>query len=161
MQNGRPTTPESIRKAKGTLQKCRVNENAVRVNGNVLLDKLPKPPKDLPALWKKFYNMVAQELLTLGLLSTQNTFIVYRYTKYARTWQECSEKINSGNYVTVMVTAQGSKIPMVTPYLTIMRQMEKEMKNIESEFGFTPAARSRIIGNVAGVNREEEEFENL
>lgn len=160
MPNGRPTTPETLRQAKGTLQKCRINTNAVQVNGNVLLDKLPKPPKDLPAQWKKFYTMVAQELLTLNLLSTQNTFIVYRYTKYAKAWYESSEKLGT-NYVTTMQTVQGAKIPMVSPYLTVMRQMEKEMKTVESEFGFTPAARSRIIGNVAGVNREEDEFENL
>ena len=158
---GKKTTSESLRAAKGTLQKCRINESALNVRGNVLLSKLPKAPAELPLKWKRFYLMVAQELMTLGLLSVQNTFIVLRYTKYAKAWQECSEKIDTSDYIDMMTTVQGSHVPMVSQYLNVMLKVEKEMRSIESEFGFTPAARSRIVGNVAKVNVEEDQFENL
>ena len=158
---GRKNTTESIKAAKGTLQKCRVNTNAVKVSGNVLLDKLPTAPREFPTKWKKFYLMVAQELIVLNQLTSVGSYQLYRYTNSAIDWDNCKNIIKEQGYVTKIVTAQGTKMDMINPHISVMRQAEKEMRAFESEFGLTPAARSRIIGNVSKVNIEEEEFENL
>lgn len=62
---------------------------------------------------------------------------------YAR-WVQASQKLAQGGMVEKLKTKTGGEYYAISPYMTIVSQCMATMKQFLSEFGMTPASRSRI-----------------
>jgi P27 family predicted phage terminase small subunit len=113
-----------------------------------LLADLPEPPDFLnqPALdewWR-----IVEELQRLGMLTTFDVTTLAAYCQSWGRWVEAERKIAALRAVNpdAALLVKGSLSNLVpNPLIKIARLAAQDMVKYACEFGFTPAARSRIV----------------
>jgi P27 family predicted phage terminase small subunit len=151
MQPGRRPTPTNLRVLRGN-------------PGHRPVPKEPKPTKlaqcpDPPAFLEDYaaeeWNLVAPELHSLGLLTTVDKASLaaycYNYGQW-RTAAEALKKMAANDLVFHGLLVKRESAVVQNPLVYIARKAAAEMVRYAAEFGFTPAARSRIA---AGVDNQE------
>jgi P27 family predicted phage terminase small subunit len=83
---------------------------------------------------------VVVDLAKLNMLTNLDRAALAAYCGAYAMWADATEHINK--YGTVVKSPQG--FPIQSPYLSIANRQAEIMMRIASEFGFTPASRSRI-----------------
>jgi P27 family predicted phage terminase small subunit len=83
---------------------------------------------------------LTKELSKLGLMTHLDRGAVATYCGAYAMWAEAMEQIQK--YGTMVKSPNG--FPVQSPYLSIANRQAELMMRIASEFGFTPASRSRI-----------------
>ncbi|MEC9367514.1 MAG: phage terminase small subunit P27 family [Pseudomonadota bacterium] len=97
------------------------------------------PPELGPAAQKEWGRLVG-DLSRLGLLTNLDRTALATYCNAYALWSEAIEQI--GKFGSVIKSPKG--YPIQNPYLAIANRQAEIMMRIAAEFGFTPAARSRI-----------------
>jgi P27 family predicted phage terminase small subunit len=98
------------------------------------------------------------ELAKLNLMTNLDRGALAAYCGAYAIWAEAMEQIQK--YGTMIKSPTG--FPIQSPYLAIANRQAEIMMRIASEFGFTPASRSRISAPAPdqlplfGVNREDQ-----
>ena len=95
----------------------------------------------------------AKELSTLGLLTAIDRAALAAYCEAWGTWIDAVEKVREFGAI-LKVPSTG--FPMQSPYFSVANQAQKQMRAYLTEFGMTPASRSRI--EIEPV-KEADEFE--
>ncbi|MBG1252189.1 phage terminase small subunit P27 family [Burkholderia pseudomallei] len=134
---GRKPLPATVKKLKGTLQKCRVNPHEPRPTR-----QLGEPPDYMSDAAKEAWRY-AVENAPLGLLSSLDAAVLERWANCAGLYREALAKINRAG-VAGMIIKTPSGILRRSPLMDVIRDLALEMKGYESEMGFTPASRSRV-----------------
>jgi P27 family predicted phage terminase small subunit len=147
--------PTVIHKLRGNPSKKRIRpEPKFRKDGSI-----PAPPRYLgqgPA--REEWLRISSEVYRLGLLTAAdlNPFAAYclAYEQWITAIEDCRDK--RGRLILVTVTANGNDQP--NPALVALRKAAYDMVRYATEFGLTPASRSRIA-----INAEEagDEFDDL
>jgi P27 family predicted phage terminase small subunit len=83
---------------------------------------------------------LTKELSKLGLITQLDRGALATYCGAYAMWVEAMEQIQK--YGTMVKSPNG--FPVQSPYLAIANRQAEIMMRIASEFGFTPASRSRI-----------------
>jgi P27 family predicted phage terminase small subunit len=101
---------------------------------------VPDCPAELGEVARREWDRLASELGELNLLTTLDRAALAAYCGAYALWAESTEAIQK--YGTMVKSPSG--YPIQSPYVSIANRQAEIMMRIASEFGFTPASRSRI-----------------
>lgn len=135
MAAGRKPTPTNLKILYGNPGKRPLNQNEPKPK-----PVAPTPPKHLNNIAKKEWKRVAKELEPLGLLTTIDMAALAAYCMAYSRWVEAEDMIRQHG----MLVKSPNGYPMQSPYLAIANKALDQMKGFLTEFGMTPASRSRI-----------------
>lgn len=102
--------------------------------------RIPDCPSELGPVAKREWERLVGELGKLKLLTNLDRAALAAYCGAYALWAEASEAIQK--YGTMVKSPSG--YPIQSPYVSIANRQAEIMMRISSEFGFTPASRSRI-----------------
>src|SRR4051812_15458725 len=101
---------------------------------------VPDCPTELGPIARKEWDRLIGELSGLRILTSLDRAALAAYCGAYALWAEATEAIQK--YGAMIKSPQG--FPIQSPYLAIANRQAEIMLRIASEFGFTPASRSRI-----------------
>jgi P27 family predicted phage terminase small subunit len=101
---------------------------------------LPECPPELSPAAQREWRRLAGELSKLNLITNLDWGALATYCGAYGMWAEAMEQIQK--YGTMVKSPTG--FPIQSPYLSIANRQAEIMMRVASEFGFTPASRSRI-----------------
>src|SRR5260370_29932779 len=101
---------------------------------------LPECPPELSPAAQREWARLTGELSKLSLITNLDRGALATYCGAYAMWAESMEQIQK--YGTMVKSPGG--FPIQSPYLAIANRQAEIMMRIASEFGFTPASRSRI-----------------
>ncbi len=132
---GRRPKPSRMKVLTGNPGKRPLNPNEPQPEPAV-----PECPPELGAVAKQEWDRLAAELRSLRILTTLDRAALAAYCNAYGLWVEAIEAIQK--YGTMVKSPSG--YPIQSPYVSIANRQAEIMMRIASEFGFTPASRSRI-----------------
>ena len=149
---GRKPKPTALKMLEGNPGKRPLNENE------------PKPPKGtircptwLEAEAKKEWRRLAPSLEAMGVLTTADITAFAGYCQAYARWKEAEEFISQHGSIFQTPSGYVQQVPQVS----IAQQNLKIMQSFCSEFGLTPATRSRIIAGNGDKVDEDDPMEQL
>ena len=101
---------------------------------------VPECPAELGAVARREWNRLAGVLAPLRILTDLDRAALAAYCGAYGMWAEATESIQK--FGTMVKSPSG--YPVQSPYVSIANRQAEIMMRIASEFGFTPASRSRI-----------------
>jgi P27 family predicted phage terminase small subunit len=101
---------------------------------------IPDCPGELGETARREWNRLVGELAALKLLTNFDRAALAAYCGAYALWAEATEAIQKYG---VMIKSP-SGYPVQSPYVSVANRQAEIMMRIASEFGFTPASRSRI-----------------
>jgi P27 family predicted phage terminase small subunit len=101
---------------------------------------IPDCPAELGEIARQEWNRLVGELAALGLLTNLDRAALAAYCGAYALWAEATEAIQKFGAMIKSPTGY----PVQSPYVAIANRQAEIMMRIASEFGFTPASRSRI-----------------
>ncbi len=101
---------------------------------------IPECPPELGPVARGEWDRLVGELTALKLLTNLDRAALAAYCGAYALWAEATEAIQK--YGTMVKSPSG--YPIQSPYVAIANRQAEIMMRIASEFGFTPASRSRI-----------------
>ncbi len=117
-------------------------------------DKPPKPPSFLSAYAVEEWKRISVEVHALKLLTAIDVMPFAAYCEAYARWRTAEEALAvmaSKDPVMCGLIVKGKHGTAIeNPLVYTSRRAAQEMLRVASEFGFTPAARSRINGGVGG-----------
>jgi P27 family predicted phage terminase small subunit len=102
--------------------------------------EIPECPPELGTVARREWDRLAGDLVALRMLTNLDRAALAAYCGAYALWAEATEAIQK--YGTMVKSPSG--YPMQSPYVSIANRQAEIMMRIASEFGFTPASRSRI-----------------
>ena len=117
--------------------------------------RLPSPPAHLSKEARREWRRSGAFLLQLGLISDldRSAFAAY-CTAYGR-WIETEDALRT--YGVMIKSPNG--FPMQSPYLSVANKAMEQMRSLLSEFGMSPATRTKV--SAIPQPHEPDEFELL
>ena len=137
---GRRPTPTRLKLLTGNPGKRPLNEDEPQPE-----PAIPECPPELSPLGRKEWDRLVGELSALRMLTHLDRAALAAYCGAYALWAEATEAIQK--YGVMIKSPQG--FPIQSPYLSIANRQAEIMMRIASEFGFTPASRSRISAPAA------------
>lgn len=101
---------------------------------------IPECPPELGPVAQKEWQRLVGELCALRILTNLDRAALAAYCGAYALWAEATENIQK--FGTMVKSPSG--YPIQSPYVAIANRQAEIMMRIASEFGFTPASRSRI-----------------
>ncbi len=101
---------------------------------------IPECPAELGPVARREWDRLTGELSKLKLLTNLDRAALAAYCGAYALWAEATEAIQK--FGTMVKSPSG--YPIQSPYVSIANRQAEIMMRISSEFGFTPASRSRI-----------------
>jgi P27 family predicted phage terminase small subunit len=115
---------------------------------------IPDCPAELGETARREWNRLVGELAALKLLTNFDRVALAAYCGAYALWAEATEAIQKYG---VMINSPFG-YPVQSPYVSVANRQAEIMMRIASEFGFTPASRSRISTH---ANTEPTLFDDL
>jgi P27 family predicted phage terminase small subunit len=138
---GRRPTPTRLKLLTGNPGKRPLNRDEPRPDVVA-----PECPAELGPVAHQEWDRLVDELIALGLLTNLDRAALAAYCGAYALWAHATESIEK--YGAMIKSPQG--FPIQSPYLAIANRQAEIMIRIASEFGFTPASRSRISTPASG-----------
>jgi P27 family predicted phage terminase small subunit len=132
---GRKPKPTRLKALTGNPGKRPLNPNELAPDAEI-----PECPAELGPLARKEWDRLVAQLGPLRLLTQLDRAALATYCGAYGLWAEATEAIQK--FGVMIKSPQG--FPIQSPYLAIANRQAEIMMRIASEFGFTPASRSRI-----------------
>jgi P27 family predicted phage terminase small subunit len=132
---GRRPKPSRIKALTGNPGKRPLNPNEPQP-----APAMPECPPELSPLAREEWARLGAELSKLNLMTQLDRGALATYCAAYGFWAEALQQIQK--YGTMVKSPTG--YPMQSPYLAIANRQAEIMMRVASEFGFTPASRSRI-----------------
>jgi P27 family predicted phage terminase small subunit len=132
---GRRPKPTRLKVLTGNPGKRPLNEDEPHPEPAV-----PECPPELGEAARREWDRLVHELAALRLLTNLDRAALAAYCAAYGLWADAIENINK--YGTMVKSPTG--YPIQSPYVAIANRQAEIMMRIASEFGFTPASRSRI-----------------
>jgi P27 family predicted phage terminase small subunit len=104
--------------------------------------KIPSCPRHLSKEARKEWRRISKELLQLGLLTTVDRAALAAYCQAWAHWVEAVEAMAEVDFTMVATTDKGYQ--HVSPWFGVANIALKQMRAFLTEFGLTPASRSRV-----------------
>jgi P27 family predicted phage terminase small subunit len=100
----------------------------------------PECPEELSPVARREWDRLVGELAALRILTNLDRAALAAYCGAYSMWAEATQNIQK--FGTMVKSPTG--YPVQSPYVSIANRQAEIMMRIASEFGFTPASRSRI-----------------
>ena len=148
---GRKPVPTSLKLLHGNPGKRKINSAEPKPTG------VPSCPKHLSKVAKAEWKRISAELITLGLLTSVDRAALAAYcAAYAR-WAEAEEKLQQ--FGTVIKTKNGN--PVQSPFVGVANRALELMHKFLTEFGMTPASRTRLQVQPMQPDADDEFWANM
>jgi P27 family predicted phage terminase small subunit len=144
---GRRPKPTRLKLLTGNPGKRPLNANEPRPEAAI-----PECPVELGPVARREWDRMAAELASLRILTQLDRAALAAYCGAYAMWAEATQAIQK--YGAMIKSPTG--YPVQSPYVAIANRQTEIMMRIASEFGFTPASRSRIA---APITREATLFD--
>jgi P27 family predicted phage terminase small subunit len=148
MPRGRKPKPTALKKAEGNPGKRALNADEPQ-----LAPALPDPPAHLTGEALIEWNRVAPDLFKAGVLTIADRAALAVYCQAWADWVEACGEMAVGNKV--ITTEKGYQVQ--SPWVGIANRAMDKMLKFASEFGLTPASRTRIHAEPPKTPEEEAE----
>lgn len=148
---GRKPTPTAIKELEGNPGKRKLNENEPKPE-----KKAPSCPKWLDKEARKEWHRLAKKMEAIGILTEVDMAAFAAYCQSYARWKQNEEFITE--HGSLVRTPSGYW--MAVPQVAMAQQYMKQMGKFATEFGLTPASRSRLIAG-AGDSKAGDEMEEL
>lgn len=135
---GRKPAPSALKKARGTDQPVRMNNQAIEPGK---LSKMPPAPKWFSKTAKAIYKQKSDELIAQGVMSTLDIDMFILYCHEYATYIETSEVLTKIPYTDALSEASEKVHKRLTQQNS---KAWERSKSIAIEFGFTPSSRARV-----------------
>lgn len=132
---GRKPLPTHLKIIKGNPGKRPLNKNEPQFTREI-----PECPDHLDAVAREEWERITQELYRLNLLTTVDRAALAAYCQAWSRWTEAELNLRK----TGMVVKTKDGYPLLNPYLSVINKTLLQMRAFLTEFGLTPASRSRI-----------------
>ena len=133
---GRRPKPTRLKLITGNPGKRPLNANEPKPEATI-----PECPAELGPVARREWDRMATELAPLRILTQLDRAALAAYCGAYAMWAEATESIQK--YGTMVKSPTG--YPVQSPYVSMANRQAEIMMRIASEFGFTPASRSRIM----------------
>lgn len=150
---GRPRKPTALKKLQGTLQKCRTNPAEPRPAHEL---KNTLPPDYMTESAKQIWTF-ALDQAPEGMLTTLDFAVFSRWVVLYDQFMILSSAIKREG--TIQENEDGTLA--VNPMLRALNQTAATLRALETELGFTPASRSKVISLKCGAGAPKNAFEGL
>lgn len=159
-RGGRKPMPTHLKLLRGNPGKGKINREEPEP---ALPPAPPDPPSVLTGYAAAEWRRIAGELFRLKLLTTFDIYPLAAYCQAYQNWRTAVEKLEliakrDPPMAGLLIKTQKGGVMQNPLYLTV-RQSANDMVRYANEFGFTPAARSRISTVEAG--RTKGKFDGL
>lgn len=134
---GRPRKPTAVKKLQGTLQKCRANPAEPTPQNDL---KAMTPPEYLTDSAKEIWAFALSQAPE-GMLSTLDFGIFSEWAVVYDQFLTISESIKKGG--TLRRETDGELVP--SPLLSKLHSTITLLRGLQSDLGFTPSSRSRVV----------------
>lgn len=159
-KRGRKPVPTKIKELRGTGRPDRKLENEVQLDE---AEVIPVAPKELSPEAKELWYAVCEQAKKIGLLSKIGVFQLERYVDAYDVYLTAKSNIrNKRNKIQLLARRKGSTGVIQTvknPYWGFMQEAHKMMKEIETEWGFTPSSATRIPSPKQEDDKTNDEFD--
>jgi P27 family predicted phage terminase small subunit len=119
--------------------------------------RLPVAPAHLGEAARKEWRRAGRFLVQLGLMSDLDRAAFAAYcTAYGR-WVESEEALKT--YGVMLKSPNG--FPVQSPYLAVANRALEQLRSLLSEFGMSPASRTKVSASPLVEEEEEDEIEAL
>jgi P27 family predicted phage terminase small subunit len=146
-RNGPPKKPTKLKIAEGTFRQDRAVQNEAQPE-----IAIPSAPRQLSREARREWRRLSHELYRLGLVSRIDRAALAVYCEAWSDWLDATEKVaESGK---VRTTEAGNVIE--NPYYSIKKRAAELMHKFLTEFGMTPASRTRINAIDADKRHEDD-----
>ena len=146
MKAGRPPTPTALKILGGTAQPCRVRKDEPKP---AVLADLPMAPPELHGRAIQEWYTVAGELLIQRMLHAVDLSLLAAYCNEIGIYWEAEELLRKNGRVVMVPRADGVQVLTAVPYVAIARNALRTAQSLAAQFGFTPAARTRLSAPAA------------
>ncbi|MCE7072000.1 phage terminase small subunit P27 family [Dyadobacter sp. CY327] len=143
MGAGRPPKPTAQKVLEGTARADRMLSNEMMP---AKIEHIPSPPRYLTDNAKKEWKLVCADLIELDMLAGVDLSLLSAYCQEMADYVMACEKLKDPEIGYVMTIARegGSSYSQQTPWVSIKNTALGNALKLANQFGFTPAARSRI-----------------
>jgi P27 family predicted phage terminase small subunit len=145
MPPGRKPKPTALKALAGNPGKRALNRNEPRPAG------IPTAPKHLDREAKREWKRVSSELIALGLLTSVDRAALAAYCAAYSRWITAEENVQKFGAV---IKSPKSGYPIQNPFLGIANTALDQMRKFLTEFGMTPASRSRLSVDAAATSSD-------
>ena len=149
---GRKPKPTAMKELEGNPGKHPLNTSEPKPN-----KKAPACPKWLEPEAKKEWRRLAKQMEAIGILTEVDMAAFAGYCQAYARWKEAEEFITQHGD---MVRTPNGYLQQV-PQVSIAQTNLKIMLKFCEQFGLTPSARSRMVGEENGAEKETDEMELL
>ena len=117
---------------------------------------IPKCPEHLSDSAKEEWERISPELVAMGVLTVSDRAALAAYCQSFATWAEAERLIQEKGIVEDTFDSEGQPTgTKAAPAVNIAVKMLQQMRAFLTEFGLTPASRSRIrVGGPDGQERD-------
>jgi P27 family predicted phage terminase small subunit len=144
---GPPPKPTALKQLAGNPGKRPLNKHEPKPTGT------PTCPTHLDSAAKREWTRISRELTKLGLLTNVDRAALAAYCAAYSRWAEAEKQIQKFG----LVIKAPSGYPIQNPYVGIANTSLDIMRKFSSEFGLTPASRTRL--HVEPTATEQDPFE--
>lgn len=132
---GPPPTPTNLKVLRGNPGKRKLSTTEPDPT-----PAIPSCPAHLSKEARREWKRISKELLANGIVSKLDRACLAGYCDAYATWAEASKQLQE--FGTVFKAPSG--YPMASPYLAIRNTALDQMRAFLTEFGMSPASRSRV-----------------
>ena len=147
-RSGRPRLPSAVKKARGTYAKSRAAQNEVTFPVTKL-----EPPDWLSKRALEEWHRVVPLLYSVKVLTEPDLIALANYCSVVGVAIKAQEEVNRLGLFAAKI--HGSKMRRVNPLIKVAQEARTQALRYAIEFGLTPAARSRVMGQPAKSPSEE------
>ena len=134
-QRGPAPTPSSVKRRRGTFRRDRAPKNEPHPGRG-----RPRCPQWLSAEAKRAWRQIVPELENMRVLTRADRNALARYVQLWSRWREAEQHIQDHG----AVVKSPAGYPIQNPHVSIAAKLAGLLSRLESEFGLTPSARTRI-----------------
>ena len=143
---GRKPTPTALKIAEGNPGKRRINGREPKPPGS-----LPDCPEHLSDTAREEWHRIAGSLNKIGLLTQVDRSTMAAYCQCYGRWVEAEQKLKE----TPLLYQTQTGYVQQSPWLSVANKQLELMGRYMTEFGLTPASRSRVAAVVEGATAPE------
>lgn len=132
---GRKPDPTALKLVKGNPGKRPLNDKEPRLE-----TRIPPCPKYLEGEARKEWRRITKQLQINHLITEADRSLLAAYCQAYKIWVDATEKVNK--HGTVIKAPSG--FPVQSPFVSIANKQVEIMIKLASEFGMSPASRTRI-----------------
>lgn len=141
---GRNAQPAAVKEAKGN-----PGRRPIAKEGAASPLAMLAPPKKLTAKQKALWNQFVPELVAMRIMRPTDVAAFRRYVVFLDRWEEAERELKSAKLVTITSSEHVQNFERRGQWLMVAIMLDKRLSEIEDRFGMNPAARQRLMLQLA------------